>query len=109
MSDPQSLLNVRERWLPEIQKHCPEAPFWLVATKIDLRDDAETNEKLATARMAIVDRAQGEAMAAELGATGYSEISSLRQENIDETLVATIRHVLSKNAGAAPRSRCSVM
>jgi len=33
-----SFHNVRERWIPEIKHHCPDAPFFLVGTKIDLED-----------------------------------------------------------------------
>lgn len=109
VSDPKSLSSVRERWIPEIRKHCPEAPFWLAATKIDLRDDAETNDRLAANRIAVVDRALGEAMAAELGAAQYGEISSLRLHNVKETVLAAVRYGASRKGIPTRGSRCAVM
>ena len=44
---PPSFENVKDKWVPEITHHCPRTPFLLVGTKIDLRDDAATVEKLA--------------------------------------------------------------
>lgn len=37
----QSLENVKERWFPELQKHCPEVPIILVGNKKDLREDSD--------------------------------------------------------------------
>uniref|UniRef100_A0A1I8QB91 Uncharacterized protein n=1 Tax=Stomoxys calcitrans TaxID=35570 RepID=A0A1I8QB91_STOCA len=37
VADPNSLENIRLRWLPEIKHYCPNVPLILVGTKIDLR------------------------------------------------------------------------
>lgn len=42
--DRQSFANIRERWLPEIASQ--NAQYLLVATKIDLRNDVETLQRL---------------------------------------------------------------
>ena len=42
----ESFVNVSERWLPEIAHHCPNTPYLLVGTKLDLRDDPATIERL---------------------------------------------------------------
>merc|ERR1712066_1025572 len=34
-----SLGNVKEKWIPEVQRHCPNTPIILVGTKADLRTD----------------------------------------------------------------------
>ena len=39
--NPDSYDNVREKWVPEIQKHCGYAPFLLIGTQIDLRTDPD--------------------------------------------------------------------
>jgi hypothetical protein len=43
---PSSFENVRTKWIPEISHHCPNVPFLLVGTKLDLRDDVDTIAKL---------------------------------------------------------------
>merc|ERR1719399_1412565 len=44
---PASFENVKEKWQPEIQHHCPKTPFLLVGTQVDLREDKETLQILA--------------------------------------------------------------
>ena len=43
---PSSFENIKTKWIPEISHHCPNVPFLLVGTKLDLRDDPETIAKL---------------------------------------------------------------
>ena len=44
---PASFEEVRAKWVPEVMNHCPNVPIVLVGTKLDLRDDRDTNELLA--------------------------------------------------------------
>jgi Ras family protein A len=39
VSDPDSLENVPEKWVPEVRHFCPGVPFVLVGCKSDLRAD----------------------------------------------------------------------
>ena len=48
--NPDSYDNVREKWVPEIQKHCGQAPFLLVGTQMDLRTDPATITNLGEIR-----------------------------------------------------------
>eukprot|EP01135_Chromosphaera_perkinsii_P005671 Nk52_evm3s358 gene=Nk52_evmTU3s358 len=48
LTSPQSLENVRAKWLPEVQHHCPGVPVVLVGTKLDLRDSANSPKNRAS-------------------------------------------------------------
>ena len=43
---------MKEKWLPEVQSYCPNTPIILVGTKLDLREDKETIDKLKEKRLA---------------------------------------------------------
>ena len=46
LDSPESFENVSERWMPEIAHHCPNTPYLLVGTKLDLRDGPATIQRL---------------------------------------------------------------
>jgi len=92
--NPDSYDNVREKWVPEIQKHCGQAPFLLVGTQMDLRTDPATITNLEKKTKKPVNAEQGKRLANELGAVAYVECSALTQEGMknvfDEALMAAL-------------------
>ena len=50
--EPASYENVREKWFPEVRKHCPNVPIILVGNKVELREDTEEIIKLREKRLA---------------------------------------------------------
>ncbi|KAM4611930.1 ras-related C3 botulinum toxin substrate 2 isoform 3-T3 [Polymixia lowei] len=64
---PASYENVRAKWYPEVRHHCPSTPIVLVGTKLDLRDEKETIEKLKDKKLAPITYPQGLALAKEIG------------------------------------------
>lgn len=58
------------QWYPEVRHHCPNTPIILVGTKLDLRDDKDTIERLRDKKLAPITYPQGLAMAREIGESG---------------------------------------
>jgi GTPase SAR1 family protein len=65
----------------------------LVGTKLDLRDDSATIEKLKERRMQAISYAQGNHMARDIGATRYMECSALSQVGLKGVFDEAIRSV----------------
>lgn len=59
---------VPAQWYPEICHHAPNIPIILVGTKLDLREDRDTIDKLRERRMSPIAYQQAAAMAREIGA-----------------------------------------
>lgn len=55
------------QWFPEVRHHCPSTPIILVGTKLDLRDDKDTIEKLKEKKLSPITYPQGLALAKEIG------------------------------------------
>jgi len=108
-----SFENVKSKWLPEIRHHAPGVPFILVGTKIDLREDAETLDKLREKKMEPTTKEQGEALRAELGAFRYMECSALTQKGLKAVFDESIRCVLSSQQHPKAKTRsgwkCSIL
>jgi GTPase SAR1 family protein len=69
-------LKLNPQWIPEIAHHAPGVPFILVGTKLDLRDDPITLQRLKERRFAPITHAQGMHCAREIGAVKYMEASA---------------------------------
>lgn len=92
--NPASFENVRAKWYPEVRHHCPNVPIILVGTKLDLREDRETIEKLKEKRLAPITYPQGLSMAKDVGAVKYLECSALTQRGLKTVFDEAIRAVL---------------
>ena len=92
--DPYSFENVKEKWVPEVAHHCPNTPIVLVGTQLDLRDDAETIEKLKERRRAPITTEQGMALQREIEAAAYVECSALTTKGLNHVFDEAIRSVL---------------
>jgi Ras-related C3 botulinum toxin substrate 1 len=96
--NPASFQNVKTKWVPELQHHCPGTPFLLVGTKLDLRDDPETLNKLSERKQSPITYSMGTAMAREIGAIKYVECSALTQKGLKNCFDEAIRAVLYPQA-----------
>eukprot|EP00005_Dracoamoeba_jomungandri_P003455 CAMPEP_0174260110 /NCGR_PEP_ID=MMETSP0439-20130205/8849_1 /TAXON_ID=0 /ORGANISM="Stereomyxa ramosa, Strain Chinc5" /LENGTH=147 /DNA_ID=CAMNT_0015344277 /DNA_START=21 /DNA_END=461 /DNA_ORIENTATION=- len=59
-----SLRNVKDKWGPELARHCPGVPLLLVGTKKDLRTNTEVTQRVAGRGQRLVTN--GEASQASL-------------------------------------------
>ncbi|KAF0294018.1 Ras-related C3 botulinum toxin substrate 1 [Amphibalanus amphitrite] len=92
--NPASFENVRAKWYPEVRHHCPNTPIILVGTKLDLREDKDTIEKLKEKKLAPITYPQGLTMAKEVRASKYLECSALTQKGLKSVFDEAIRAVL---------------
>src|SRR3989337_125004 len=54
-----SFNNVVEKWVPEVNHHCPFTPILLVGTKVDLRCDRKVIEQMSSVGMKMVSFEEG--------------------------------------------------
>ena len=97
------------QWFPEVSHHCPSTPIILVGTKLDLREDKETVEKLKEKRLSPITYPQGLAMAKEIGAVKYLECSALTQKGLKTVFDEAIRAVLCPKPKPKPRHKCKIL
>jgi len=79
---PASFENIRTKWHPEVRHHCQEPPIILVGTKVDLRDDESTLERLKERKLMPVTTHQGEELAKKISAVKYIECSAINGFNL---------------------------
>uniref|UniRef100_A0A669EJJ8 small monomeric GTPase n=1 Tax=Oreochromis niloticus TaxID=8128 RepID=A0A669EJJ8_ORENI len=89
---PASFENVRAKWYPEVRHHCPNTPIILVGTKLDLRDDKDTIERLRDKK--------------EIGE--YLECSALTQRGLKTVFDEAIRAVLCPPPVKKRGKRCTM-
>jgi len=93
---PASFNNVREKWVPEITHHCPNVPFLIVGTQIDLRNDTVVVEKLRRNKQKPTSKLAGEKLKGELNAVKYIECSALTQENLRDVFDEAVNAATTK-------------
>ena len=91
---PPSFESIQGQWVPEISHHCPGTPFLLVGTKVDLRGDRATLDKLDKKQEKAVSKEEGEILAKSLKAAKYLECSALTREGVKNVFDQAIFHHL---------------
>ena len=107
---PASFENVKAKWYPEINHHCPNVPILVVGTKLDLREDKATIERLAEKKLAPVTHQQGLQLTKDINASKYLECSALTQKGLKAVFDEAIRTVLTPNKPKAKKKGgCSLI
>lgn len=106
VTNPVSFENVTSKWYPEVIHFCPEVPQILVGTKLDLRNDPSTLEKLKSLGQSPISVEQGTDLAKKIKAVKYLECSAKTGENLKTVFDEAVKAVLF-----APkrRKRCLLM
>jgi Ras-related C3 botulinum toxin substrate 1 len=120
-----SLANVKTKWVPEAQQYAPNAPYIIVGTKVDLRakaaeqgygggygggygnqgygggygyDQYGNQGGYYDQGAGFVDKAQGQALAQQVGAVAYLECSALTQEGLKQVFDVAVRTAMGRQA-----------
>ncbi|MCO5598674.1 hypothetical protein L7F22_052772 [Adiantum nelumboides] len=87
IDSPDSLENAQYKWSEEVRQICgSHIPILLVGCKADLRNDPGSNPSSG-----FVNSEQAKVVASNIGARGYHECSSLRNEGVDNIFEAATR------------------
>lgn len=101
-----SFESVRTKWHPELALHSPGTLFFLIGSKIDVREHTGTT---------CVTKTQGEELAKSISAVKYLECSALNQSGLCTVFDSAIRSVILKNTPVgsvdqpAKQSKCIIM
>lgn len=94
VTNPVSFENVTTKWYPEVIHFCPEVPQILVGTKLDLRSDPSTLEKLKASGQQPISTEQGQELAKKIKAVKYLECSAKTGENLKTVFDEAVKAVL---------------
>jgi small GTP-binding protein len=95
--DEDSLNNIKQKWIPEIQFHCPNVPFFIVGNKLDLREDETFIENSKeNENVKIINYEEGLYFANENGASEYCECSAKTQEGLNNVYNTAIKLGIKK-------------
>lgn len=106
---PFSFENIREKWYAEVRHFCPCTPIILVGTKLDLRDNEDTIERLKKQNETPITYHQGLEMATEIGAVKYLECSALTQQGLKTVFDEAIRAVLYRPPVKKRERKCFIL
>ncbi|KKY26754.1 putative rho gtpase rho [Phaeomoniella chlamydospora] len=94
VDSPDSLENVRHKWVEEARERCPNTPIILVGLKKDLREDPLAIEEMRKKSLKFLTPRDGNDTATAIGARKYLECSSLTGEGVDDVFEAATRAAL---------------
>jgi len=94
--DPPSLEHVKTKWIVEIRQHMEGAKpaILLLGTKLDQRSNQSVIDNMRKNGQKPVTKAEGEKVAAAIGADHYFECSALTQDGLSQVFEAAVKHVL---------------
>lgn len=119
LTSEDTLVNVIDKWYPEIKQYCPGVPFIIVGTKLDLRADElkkDHNRAVSSERVMVV--------AKQISAAAHCECSAKTRQGIKEVFNKALEVSINKvtaeaqpakspstsaNRGSSGKSSCCVV
>jgi Ras-related C3 botulinum toxin substrate 1 len=101
--DPNSFWNVKERWIPEIQKYAPHVPRILVGMNNKVVDPAVLDE-LAARGLRPIESAEGHGLACEINAVGNIYIEYPGKDTAAFVFETAMREWLNMSMGGSSSS-----
>ncbi|MCJ1345593.1 Rho GTPase [Peltigera leucophlebia] len=106
---PDSLDNVKHKWILEANERCPDVPVILVGLKKDLREDPLAQEDMRKKSLHFTTENEGHQASREIGARRYLECSSLTGEGVDDVFEAATRAALLKFEKGERGGCCAIL
>ncbi|KAL9650865.1 hypothetical protein ABK040_012749 [Willaertia magna] len=91
---PSSFSNIKDRWMPELRKHCPTVPVILCGLKIDMRENDAVLKKLKEQGQTPITKEMGDDLAKQVNCIAYCECSAKTQVGLKECFNLAITVVL---------------
>lgn len=86
---PNSYINAKHKWLPELQKNSPGTPYVLLGTKIDMRSEDPKLQHVSTK--------EGIKRAKELKALMYLECTAKQPDTVNQAFYQIISNLIQKD------------
>ncbi|XP_077498225.1 ras-like GTP-binding protein rhoA [Amblyomma americanum] len=106
LDNRESLVNVEQKWAPEIREFLPNVPIILVGNKKDLRDIGPRllcEVDTVPSTKSFVSSFEGEAMLECIGASAYVECSALMDQGLENVFGAAIEAAMKHKP---PKKKC---
>jgi len=107
--NPNSFENAESKWAPELQHFCPDVPFMLVGTQVDLRTNPSTLDELKATGKQPITTEQGKNQAKKLHALTYMECSAKTRENLKEVFDEAVKFIILKRRKKNRRKGCTLL
>ncbi|KAI9227975.1 MAG: rho family GTPase Rho2 [Piptocephalis tieghemiana] len=104
LDSTDSLENVEDKWIDEVNTQCYGCPVLLIGLKKDLRDDAIASGR-SDWQKDFVTTEQGQALATRMGALRYLECSALRNEGVSKVFEHATRAALAGKTGRSRKNK----
>ncbi|XP_066985149.1 ras-related protein ced-10-like [Macrobrachium rosenbergii] len=99
VNNMNSFQNVKNVWIPEVKKYCPNTPYVLVGTKTDLRKNGRYSEE----NLGFIKYLDGRRLSREVKAVAYFECSALTTEGLknifDEAILTSVTAEMTQGCG----------
>ncbi|OAF71832.1 hypothetical protein A3Q56_00375 [Intoshia linei] len=101
--------NIHEKWSFEIAHFCPTAIKLIAALKIDMRNNPEAIQHMATAKEAPLQTHHTKEMCTLINFDGYYECSAKTQEGVAEMFESIGRIIINPKPKKGYKFKCTII